>query len=137
MSDKSKVISARLNPQFEQERKALEIFEQWVSEGFTPREIMTNAILNAAQFKPEMFRERGARGNNLGEIIGTLESLRDSLVGDIKSVMQEMWRSNPQQFRSMVNEAANDSADIELDDEFIANAVQSLRPTYRKSKGDE
>lgn len=135
MNDNSRVISARLSPQIDEERKALELFDQWVQEGYTPREIITDALNRAGNQAPSIYRERGTRVGV--KPIGTMLENMSSSIDDLKRIIQELWRSNPEQLRQMVNNTPADGSEIELDDEFLANAAQILRPTYRKMRGEE
>jgi hypothetical protein len=56
MTSKSKTYAFRLHPDDEREQIAMEIIERLLSEDWTMRQIMTDAILHADGRTPEMFR---------------------------------------------------------------------------------
>lgn len=54
----SVVISIRLHPDDPLEADALRIIKEWQNQGYSNREIITNAILRAEGAKPEMYSEK-------------------------------------------------------------------------------
>lgn len=59
MAKEGITISFRLHPSDPKEKQAIEIIQDLQAKGYAPREIMTDAILRAAGYTPEMFREGG------------------------------------------------------------------------------
>lgn len=57
MAKKSRFIGVRLHPDNDYENRALEIFDGLVKEGYSPRQIFTDAILRLTKHKPEMFAD--------------------------------------------------------------------------------
>lgn len=54
---KSTVISIRLNPANKEDKRVLDILYALHERGFTPREIITDAILRAEGHTPEMYHD--------------------------------------------------------------------------------
>jgi hypothetical protein len=61
MAKKSISISFRLHPDDERERQAIEVIQDLEAKGYSIREIMTDAILRAAGYTPEMFKAAGEK----------------------------------------------------------------------------
>lgn len=61
MAKKSVSISFRLHPDDERERQAIEVIQDLEAKGYAIREIMTDAILRAAGYTPEMFKASGEK----------------------------------------------------------------------------
>lgn len=53
----TKVYPFRLNPAYEQDKVAIAIIEQKRNEGYSVRQIMTDAIVRSAGYTPEMFAD--------------------------------------------------------------------------------
>lgn len=56
MAKKGISVSFRLHPDDEREKQAIEEIRKLEARGYTIREIMTDAILRAAGYTPEMFK---------------------------------------------------------------------------------
>lgn len=54
---KSTVVSIRLNPAVEEDKRVLDILNELQERGFSHREIITDAILRAEGHTPEMYHE--------------------------------------------------------------------------------
>jgi hypothetical protein len=56
MAKKGISISFRLHPDDEREKQAIEVIQDLENKGYSIREIMTDAILRASGYTPEMFK---------------------------------------------------------------------------------
>lgn len=112
---KSEVISVRLHPDNPREREALQAFRQWQQQGYTPREIITDAILARAGFKPEMFDESGLLTR------ATMENLLTDFASHIVEQFKQRQADTPP------TEATGDDTD--------ADYMQNLAQGYLKRKG--
>lgn len=84
---KSQVISFRLYADDPAEGAALEILEALQRDGFTPRQIITDALLHRDGVTPEMFRRRyDAPMPTLD--ISPLEALLRDFLGEIKEAVR-------------------------------------------------
>jgi hypothetical protein len=79
MSDdyKGRVLSARLNPDYEHERTALEEWDRLLGERYAPRQILTNLLNRQRGMTPEMFRREG----KIEQIVGDLGERLDAFMG--------------------------------------------------------
>ena len=90
MADKSKwnvqsrVIAARLHPDNEKERDALKIFDMKRKKGFAARDIITDAILRAEGYTPEMF-DGDDTTITQGQLERTLEDFARYIVEEIQA----------------------------------------------------
>jgi len=133
----SRVISARLHPKEPHEKIALEIFNQMINGGYSPREILTDAILRLGNVEPEMFRERGARiDDNISE---TLQDIKDELIAireeqadQMRDLLLKFKAADPTAFRAFAED--DNDEDVDLDEDFIANAKKAMRPGFRRIK---
>lgn len=57
MAKKGVFVAFRLHPDNEMEREAMAIYESLQKQGFSPRQIGTDALLRLANKKPEMFQD--------------------------------------------------------------------------------
>lgn len=80
---KSRVIAARLNLENEREKTALEIFDK-KRKSHSAREIITDAILRASGYTPEMF-DSGDEKITQGQLVRTLEDFAHYIIEQIQS----------------------------------------------------
>ena len=78
---KSRVISARLHPENEEEKRALNILEKKIKEGYSVRQIITDALIRADGYTPEMFS--GSISVSQGQLERTLEDFADYILQQI------------------------------------------------------
>lgn len=75
----SRVLSARLHPRNEAEQIALSVWDKVIASGYTPREVMTNALLKLGDVQTDMIHsEDNLRGAMLTifEKLASLDALR-------------------------------------------------------------
>lgn len=133
----SRVISARLHPKESHEKIALEIFDQLIDGGYSPREIITDAILRLKNIEPEMFRERGERIDD--DISTTLRFIKDELIAireeqadQMRDLLLKFKAADPTAFRAFAED--DNDENVDLDEDFIANAKKAMRPGFRRTK---
>lgn len=135
----SRVISVRLNAGDLVEQEALAIYDDLVGQGYSPRQIFTDAILRLAGMTPEMFSERQLTvmdiATRLNAIRNELIALRSEQADGLRELMKKMKAADPSGFRSFANEADEDST-IQLSDDFIMNARKAMRPSFRQSRDE-
>lgn len=147
---KSQVISARLHPSDPYEKKALEIFEARKAEGWTPRDIITDALLRSEGFSPEMFRSEGRMQSALAELeakLGALDALEElpsqltalqhAIEGSIIGLLKDLKRSSPGEFRRFAEHDEDEHGDIELSQDFIKNARRAARRSFSQRREEE
>lgn len=131
----TKVISARLNREFEEEARALEIFEEKVNDGYSPRQILTDALLRAGGYTPDMFRRGGIE--NASDLTTKIDELYHMFASSIGDILKAVKRSDVQKFRQFANSEAEDDTDLDLDEDFIRNARNAVRRSYRQGRGED
>jgi hypothetical protein len=144
----SRVIGARLHPKScDEEKEALATYDAKVGEGFTPREILTDALLRAAGYTPEMFRPRQERVDGaitrlesklevLDSIEGRLDALQDMVESSIGNLLRQIRSIDPEGLRRFAS--ADDEEDGgEFSDDFIKNARRAVRPSLNQLKKKE
>lgn len=134
---KSRVISIRLNPVDEYEAKALAYLDDLIAQEYTPREIITDALLKRAGKKPEMFRREKtintllARLDTYTEYMPDISQKLDAILDMIETRIDDMLRNirdaDPAGFRDFASEEDQDA----LSEEFIHNAKIAVRNTFR------
>lgn len=145
---KSRVISARLNPEFAEERAALKVFDDLVEQEYSPRQIITHAILQANGYTPEMFHkersdavvvalEEQLMHLDLKGLSDKIDAIYDFIAHQIIDVLRNVKSADPDAFRSFANQESGD--DMELDEEFVRNAQRAARKTFkqRHAQGDD
>lgn len=138
---KSRVISARLHPSHEKERDALEVFDGLRLQGFDARSIITDALLFAAGRTPEMFQREDRLTETVYqldhklEILTSLEEKMDALTEALSSRMGDLLKAirdtDPDGLRQFANQEVNETEELELSDDFIANARKAARKTFK------
>lgn len=84
MVSKSKTYAFRLHPDDIREADAMAIIEKAVEDGYTLREIMTDAILRAKGHTPEMYRQADDKISK-GFIETILEEFAVHIVSELKA----------------------------------------------------
>lgn len=135
-------IQALLHPSDEKERDAIDIWNGWIAEGYTPRQILTDIILAFKGRKPEMYREKSAFTGELRmleeRLTGKIEDLQTSIENDIGTILNDIKRNDPQGFREYAAKESVDDTGLDFDPEFIANARRTVRKTFKqRQQGDE
>jgi hypothetical protein len=92
MAKKSQHIQCRLHPDTEYEENALAYYNQKLSEGFSPRQIITDALCRSANFTPDMFPQDKGRVT-----VGKIENLLADFAHEImRSIDSRPLRQSPQ-----------------------------------------
>lgn len=141
----SRLIQARLHPSDQHEKDAIAQYDDWVAQGYSPREIITHCILHAAGFKPEMFRKEGRIDTAIHELeagvskLGNIEQVINAIPGIIQAafedqmgdLLKELKRTDPQGLRAFANK--DDSrGEVDLDPEFRENASKAARKSFKQ-----
>jgi uncharacterized protein YdaT len=136
-------IQALLHPSDEKERDAIEIWNGWLSEGYSPRQILTTIILAFKGRTPDMYREKSAFSGELRmleeRLTGRIEDLHTAIENDIGTILKDIKSADPKGSREYAAKDADDSDGSDFDPEFIANARKTVRKTYKQrlQDGDE
>jgi len=97
-------IAARLKMDVPEERAALEVFTRLKDQGYTPLQIITDALNRLGNNAPEMFHT---------EDDPTIISIINELRNDMVRMLSEIKRADPVRLREYAN-----SEEDELDEEF-------------------
>lgn len=130
---KSEVLSARLSREYEDERNALAIWERWKKDGYSPREIITSALLKLDGDAPST-----GRADTLEERI--LSRIEQRVEETLAHVLKDIRRADPnglQAFAASNDERDEVDEDVELSQRFIQNAKRAARKSFRQRQGDE
>lgn len=141
MSKQTVRIQCILHPSSDEEKSAIKIYLADKANGFTPRQIITDAINRKGNKTPEMFRQdSGFRAELYGmedRIMERMNDLQQTLENDIIKIMRDLKKQDPVAFKKFADIDENDSGDLEFDQEFIQNAKKSVRKSFRqKQKND-
>lgn len=121
MSKKSQHIQCRLHPDTEYEENALAYYNQQLDAGYSPRQIITDALCRAADFSPEMFPQDKGRVT-YGKMENLLAEFAHEIVRSLKGLSIRASDDNSQ--GEVVSEI--DSDDIEFANN-IAKAYMNRR----------
>jgi hypothetical protein len=83
---RSRHIQFRLHPDIEEEAKVLELLDYWNKEGYSNRQIFTDAVLRSQGYTPEMF---GQGGDGL-TIPMLLHRIEETVANAIKEVIDNL-----------------------------------------------
>jgi hypothetical protein len=99
MSGQTRVIQARLNPDHEEERLALAVFDLWIGEGHAPRGIMT-AAFNALGGTPVRESDEVTAIRNM--IRAMQEDVVEAITTALESRLEEFSALAPAERRQQV-----------------------------------
>lgn len=100
-------VQARLNPQDDDDRAALEVFYRWLDEGYAPRQIVTHALL-ALGNRP--FPEGGISTRALRKAFEEMQDVFADLLGNLLDErLEELARLSPRERKQQVKDAAQSS----------------------------
>ena len=105
-------ISFRLHPSDPKEKQAIELIQQYTEQGLEPRKFITDALLRAAGFTPEMFRESDEK---------LTASLLTSILTDFGNHLIENIRAN-----GGVIPATQSTQDVEFDEDEDPDMVKNI-----------
>lgn len=129
-------IQALLHPSDEKERDAMAIWQDWLGQGFTPRQLITDMILRCAGRTPEMYKEKSVFAGELRlleeRITGKIDDLQSAIENDIGSILKDLKRSDPEGLRRYVESDDMPERDVDFEPEFIENAKRSVRKTFKQ-----
>lgn len=83
----TKPYSFRLNPAYPQDKDAIDMIEHKTREGYSMRQIMTDAILFASNHTPEMYAQYGEEGSQPVNLEAMLSAFAQDI---IKTIEQRM-----------------------------------------------
>lgn len=124
MADKSEHIQCRLHEDVEYEGEAIAYYRKQISDGYTPRQIVTDALLRAAEFHPEMFPQDKGRVT-----FGKIEHL-------LSDFAQEIIRSlRGTNLRSVSDSDVSTNEQMDNEDMEFAKNIAAGYMTRRNRKG--
>lgn len=124
-TDKALHIQCRLHENVDYEGEAIAYFRARIQDGYTPRQIITDALLRAADFRPEMFPQDSGRVT-----FGKIENLLSDFAQEI---IRSLRGSN---LRSVdTSEAVFPEGQIESEDMEFAKNIASGFMARRNRKG--
>lgn len=109
-------ISFRWHDSDEYEARAIQIYRQLIEDGYTPRQIFSEALLRAEGYTPEMFRQQNA-DPNASRLINRMEDLFTDFA---KEMLGKLEQAGVQARQSSTTE---ESAD---DDEYARNIARGF-----------
>ena len=131
---KSRVIAARLHPDYEDERAALAVYDEHVLQGYAPRDILTAALLAMADKQPKVKRsDKNLAGvlDSIGEKIDALGALWENA---IPNLLRDLKRSDPKGLQQF---ADGEEAEGEFSEDFIRNARQAAKRSFRQTHTED
>lgn len=128
----SRVISVRLHPDDQHESEALVVFDDLRAQGYTPRQIMTHALLHVSGHTPEMFRHESLPDGALNTINVRLTQIADMIEGSMGQLLHNVKQADPEAFRRFANHDEMGAEGYDLDDDFIQNAQKAARKTFKQ-----
>ncbi|HEX2907433.1 MAG TPA: hypothetical protein VHO69_11265 [Phototrophicaceae bacterium] len=78
-------VSLRLNPAYDEDRAAIEHLDDGITQGYSSRQTITDALCRAAGYTPEMFSRR----DDMSMLYTNLESLLSSFAAEIMKAVQQ------------------------------------------------
>lgn len=125
-------IQANLHPGDEAEKEAIRIWEDWLKQDRTPRQLITSLILTHAGHTPAVFQAGVDRQlQHLAEHLdGRLDQLAERLESNLTDLLRNIKRADPQGFRRFAE--ADEDDDLDMDDSFIQNAQKGMRKTFKQ-----
>lgn len=78
-------FSLRLNPAYEEDLAAIEHLDRMIEQGYSARQIVTDALCRASGLVPEMFSRR----DDMTMLYANLESLLSNFAGEIIKAVQQ------------------------------------------------
>jgi hypothetical protein len=129
----SRVISVRLHPDDQHEGEALNVFDDLRAQGYTPRQIMTHALLHVSGHTPEMFRHESLPDGALNTINVRLGHIADMIEGNMAQLLHNVKQADPDAFRQFANN--EQQGEYDLGDDFIRNAQKAARKTFKQRQG--
>lgn len=143
---RSQVISARLNPDYDEDRKALEQWGRMKADGYEPRAILTHALIQMAGITPEMFHRTQQAEDVLEKLSNRLDTIDDIHKGvdqiivlienSIIDMLRNIKKEDPQGFREFANHVEEENGELDMGQRFIQNAQKAARKTFRQ-RGNE
>lgn len=127
MTKNTKHVQAWLNWEYDLERVALEAFVAKVSQGYKPRDIITDALVRSQDSIPEYYHEMGEVQSQLKRIEEKLERNHEAILNQFYDMMQAI-KSNPVTRKALID-------DLENDTPVLGDAVRNnIAHVYRQAK---
>lgn len=118
--------SFRLNPNYPQDKDAIDLIDNWKVEGYSTRQIMTDAILSRGGKRPQMYavEEDDRTLQLLGAFDNMLTKFGEELLQELQSRVGTMAASKDD---SMGEDVQDDSAWVQnFTKGFIARQAQAI-----------
>lgn len=126
----SRVVSARLNPEYPEDLEALTHWDNEIAAGYSPRAIITDALMRCAGITPEMYhRPEDDTANQLDGISAQLAGLYSIIENGVMDMLRNIKVADPQGFREFAND---ESGGLEISEQFAKNAQKAARKTLRQ-----
>lgn len=126
----SRVVSGRLNPEYSEDKIALEQWDYALSQGKTPRQVITDALMRSAGIVPEMYhRPEDDMATQLSQIKAQLNALYGMVENGVMDMLRNIKAVDPQGFREFANA---ESGELEISEQFAKNAQKAARKTFRQ-----
>lgn len=135
MAKASTHIQARLHPSDEAERRAIDIWNDWIEAGGVPRKLITALILHHEGYTPESFQlDVDSKLDTLARRIDEkMDEVITRLEHNVADVLRNIKQSDPQGFKRFADSTGDDD---DLDEAFILNAQRGVRKTFRQKQAE-
>lgn len=127
----------RLHPQFENEKSALEIWDAYIRDGYTPRDIFPAALHALAE--KDMPIPRGGRSMEgaMHAITERLDAFQNFIESAIPNMLRDLKRSDPKELRRLIEHDEEENGEIEFSDDFLKNARNAAKKSLRQLRRDD
>lgn len=119
--------SFRLNPAYPQDKDAIELLRQWLAEGYSTRQIMTDAILSRGNKRPQMYSNRE---DNTAQLLSSFDSM-------LTKFGEEMLQELQQRVAVMQVSDQMDENGAEDDSQWVQNFTKGFMARQAQVMGDE
>lgn len=126
---KSLHIQCKLHEDIDYEAEAVAYYLEQIEAGHTPRQIITDALLRAAGFSPEMYSQKSAGGGRL-----TVASL-EQLLADFAQEIKQSLKGHSLRPQEGNNEQGDNSESDEIEDEEFARNIAASYIARRNRRG--
>lgn len=127
MKGSARHYSVRFNTAIKEEQQAVEILDRLLAEGWSLRQILTDALLRAGGVTPEMFGQEGRTAALIEELQRDFASLKgtihEAIAGQIGDILVTLRNADPDKFRQFAQQPPSS----EIDEEFASSMGQAIR----------
>jgi hypothetical protein len=119
--------SFRLNPAYPQDKDAIDLMNQWLAEGYSVRQIMTDAILARGGRRPQMYSNRE---DNTAQLLSSFENMLTRFGEEMLQELQQRVATMPAIER--VDDGGNGD-----DSEWVQNFTKGFMARQAQVMGDD